>query len=48
MILPEENDLQPPQFPQDRIELTLPEVPQFPQDRIEKGETSDEIKKQES
>jgi len=48
MSFPEENDSpssEPtiPQFPIDRIELTLPNIPQFPTDRIEKGESSDDI-----
>lgn len=47
MSYPEENETsspeQPsiPQFPMDRVELTLPEIPSFPTDRIEKGEKSD-------
>lgn len=50
MSNPEENELptQPtvPQFPTDRVELTLIETPQFPADRIERGETSEQISKE--
>lgn len=44
MINPEEENERPvPQFPTDRIELTIVEIPQFPADRIEKGQSSEEL-----
>ena len=49
MNFPNEDDNQPepaiPQFPIDRVELTLPSIPRFPEDRIEKGESSDDFEK---